>query len=396
MKRAPYKWLRSINNMFALYDSVANTQEGVNFLFLSNFFDITQQTHLLQSFKVDECLYYQTEGIGNSMVFDNITISGYNYGGLNRLILANMPYNITFKNSRIIDASWGFERYGIIGVVGTVGCYEYFLSSSVFENNTFINTKGRTASHLPIQLWIDGPNQLEQYEIIFKNNWFANQTFGGLGLIYVYKADIVRLKIVMENNTFENLTNSVTDYPAINIMGEQVEIRRLNLRDSSISTFIQMTAWKGFINNLTLTNIIGTSNILKNLTSFYSNSNCLKWLPYYLKLRQSFHKECDNEQLLFQFRQRTLACPSGKHENYEYPLRKFSHVKQPSDLPSKGIFIFNQCDSCAKYKQAKQLKQAFYSQIIKHNFPYQTILRSSKSRHQPHTFKLWTRRISSI
>lgn len=255
MKRAPYKWLRIYDTMFSTIDSAVNTNDGVNVEMQTAFIDITKLAHLLQLFRVDDCLYYMNEGIGHNAIFNNITITGYNYGGLNRLMLFNKPYNVTFTNSKIIDAQWGFERYGIIGVVGLVSCSKYFFNRDLFENNTFVNTKAPFSTHLPIQVFMDYPNVQEQYEVVFRNNWYANQSFGGLGLIYVYKADVARLKVIFKDNTFENISNSVIDFPAIQFIAEQVEFSNLTIRNSQLSTGLQLTALLGVVKDLTLSNL---------------------------------------------------------------------------------------------------------------------------------------------
>ena len=49
-----------------------------------------------------------------SIVFNKLTITGKNKGGMIRLILLSKPLNITVINSDFIDAEWQPGSYGIL------------------------------------------------------------------------------------------------------------------------------------------------------------------------------------------------------------------------------------------------------------------------------------------
>jgi hypothetical protein len=101
-------------------------------------------------------------------------------------------------------------------------------------------------SRLPLFLFQD-PSLNVHSELILRNNRWINQTYGALGLLYIFKKDVVNLKITFQNNTFENVTNSVTDNPAIQMIGESLTIQNLRFRNSHISTGLMIKALSGSI-----------------------------------------------------------------------------------------------------------------------------------------------------
>ncbi len=54
------------------------------------------------------------EGTGVSIVFNKLTMTGKNKGGMIRLMLLSKPLNITVINSDFIDAVWQPGSYGIL------------------------------------------------------------------------------------------------------------------------------------------------------------------------------------------------------------------------------------------------------------------------------------------
>jgi hypothetical protein len=106
LHKAPFKWLRALNNMYSCMDAVVTTNDGNNFEVQNSFFDISRNLHLFVIVKMDDCTYMTTEGMGNIAIMNNLTITGINTFGMIKMILFNKPYNITFTNSRIIDAQW--------------------------------------------------------------------------------------------------------------------------------------------------------------------------------------------------------------------------------------------------------------------------------------------------
>jgi hypothetical protein len=52
--------------------------------------------------------------MGNIVTFNQVTFTGKNKGGLNRLIFLKMPINLTITNSKIIDMEWQPESFGIL------------------------------------------------------------------------------------------------------------------------------------------------------------------------------------------------------------------------------------------------------------------------------------------
>jgi hypothetical protein len=51
--------------------------------------------------------------MGNKLIIKNVTITGYNKGGKNRIIIVQLPANVTLSNNKFIDASWENEVFGI-------------------------------------------------------------------------------------------------------------------------------------------------------------------------------------------------------------------------------------------------------------------------------------------
>ena len=88
------------------------------------------------------------------------------------------------------------------------------------------------------------------FEIIFKNNTFINHTFGKLGLIHIYRADIYNLTVVLEDTYFENITNAVNDWPVITVIGDNVKIRNTTFKNSKVSTALSVTGMRGEIEKL--------------------------------------------------------------------------------------------------------------------------------------------------
>jgi len=70
--------------------------------------------------------------------------------GLNRIMLINRPINVTMTNNLFLDVSWDLEGFGITSTVSVVNCPFPVNGRDLYENNTFMNTLGRTASYIPI------------------------------------------------------------------------------------------------------------------------------------------------------------------------------------------------------------------------------------------------------
>jgi hypothetical protein len=98
------------------------SSEGVNVLIQDSIVDFTRMYSFYIGFSYDECPYYQMEGIGGNFVMDGVTITGRNVGGTARIIMIQLPYNITMQNSQFIDTTWGLDHQGFITGTTTISC----------------------------------------------------------------------------------------------------------------------------------------------------------------------------------------------------------------------------------------------------------------------------------
>ena len=56
------------------------------------------------------------------------------------------------------------------------------------------------------------------YEITMRNNRYINHSFGGNGLIFIYKTGVTNLTVNFENNYFENITNNIADMAIVKVI----------------------------------------------------------------------------------------------------------------------------------------------------------------------------------
>jgi hypothetical protein len=84
------------------------------------------------------------------LIVKNNSVSGYNKGGKNRIIIVILPINITLIQNRFIDATWESDVYGFALGSGTayLSCPIQTYNTIIFSNNTFLNTLGRNTSHI--------------------------------------------------------------------------------------------------------------------------------------------------------------------------------------------------------------------------------------------------------
>jgi hypothetical protein len=92
MRRAPYKWLKVQRCKLKLLESISTTIEGVNHEFSDTDLDISAMNTLLWLYRVDECAYYINPGMGHTLLWQNVTTTGNNVGGLTRLMIIQKPF----------------------------------------------------------------------------------------------------------------------------------------------------------------------------------------------------------------------------------------------------------------------------------------------------------------
>lgn len=68
-------------------DAISLINEGLNVEMQEIYVNIAKINFVIQYNPIDECKYWLSEGIGNSMRLDNITMTGKNKGGFNRVML---------------------------------------------------------------------------------------------------------------------------------------------------------------------------------------------------------------------------------------------------------------------------------------------------------------------
>ncbi len=160
MHQAHFKWLRLHNCRFNLTNQVVVLNEGVNTEVQNSFIDISRANAIIQIYGTNKCQYFYTEGIGNNLILNNLTFTGKNNIGLNRLIVAYKPMNVTITNTDFIDAQWQAEAFGLVsGYPETITVCtqqnQYFIDT--YDNNRVIN-KVQTLSNIPMQIWLQIPN----------------------------------------------------------------------------------------------------------------------------------------------------------------------------------------------------------------------------------------------
>jgi hypothetical protein len=114
MHNAPYKWLRFRECRFNLTNQIAFLNDGVNTEVQTSLIDISRANSLMQISGTNKCPYYYTEGIGNNLILNKLTITGKNSVGLNRLFVIYKPMNVTVTNTKFIDTKWRPEAFGIV------------------------------------------------------------------------------------------------------------------------------------------------------------------------------------------------------------------------------------------------------------------------------------------
>lgn len=112
-------------------------------------------------------------GMGNQLIWTNMTLTGTSLHGLNRIITTE-SYNLNLTNNRITDMVWITEAYGITAVQTYMSCPYMTEFTYIFEGNTFVNSDGRTDAGNPIQVYIDAFNVQSVYKVVFRNNVFIN------------------------------------------------------------------------------------------------------------------------------------------------------------------------------------------------------------------------------
>ena len=216
MHMAPFKQLKISNCGFNVQDAVVYSVEGVNIHIEHSVIDLAPIQNILTLYRIDDCSYYQTPGIGNSITLNNFTITGHgNSAGSNRIMLMYLPINITFTNSLIVDVKWYSTTYGIIAATSVISCQDVFFSFNLFENNTFVNTQGIFEQHFPIRLYHDYLGSNVFFEVIMRNNKYINQSTGIEGFHNIVKIDQANFKVLYENNYFENILTPANSLQAM-------------------------------------------------------------------------------------------------------------------------------------------------------------------------------------
>jgi hypothetical protein len=86
--------------------------ENVNTELLRCYLDISRIGLMAQNVAPKSCIVQGATGV--SIVFNKLTMTGKNKGGMIRLLLLSKPFNITVINSDFIDAVWQAGSFGIL------------------------------------------------------------------------------------------------------------------------------------------------------------------------------------------------------------------------------------------------------------------------------------------
>ena len=158
-----------------------------------------------------------------------------------------MPYNVTFTNNNFIDVAWFYETDGFVMSTSPFTCNVPTFFLETFDNNTFINSNDNINPYLSVVITFLANDQPAQYLVTFRNNIFVNYTFEEKNLITLTKPDVANLTVIMENNYFGHVVNSVLSLPMITIMAEYVSVTNLTLNGCDLSTGLLVTGWGGII-----------------------------------------------------------------------------------------------------------------------------------------------------
>ena len=160
--------------------------ENVNTELQRCYIDISRIGLIAQNVAPKTCML--PDGMTQSIIFNKLTMTGKNKGGLIRLMLLSKPLNITMTNSDFIDAVWQAESYGVLsGYQDNISeCPKITYSYDLFENNTQINSE-MLLTNIPFQIFMQARGNTKLYNtIIMRNNYFKNIQYRRFGLMLAF------------------------------------------------------------------------------------------------------------------------------------------------------------------------------------------------------------------
>ncbi|CDW85178.1 UNKNOWN [Stylonychia lemnae] len=244
---SPYKWLVLEECSMLLKSHILFTQDGMNLMVKSSFWDISINTLSIFQLGSYDCDDYKDKEIQGNLILDGNTIINVNQAGANPLIYTQMRINMQITNNKFLDMFWRYPDRVLLHEQYSNPCQIDHSVTLVIENNTFEFSQ-QSLSYVGFLFKFLYQPRFQQ-TVIFRGNTYINNSFQDSGIIQVFQDNNQNLNIIFENNSFINCSNLKTAQSMIILNAESITLKNNSITGGMLSTGFFLATSKLILEN---------------------------------------------------------------------------------------------------------------------------------------------------